>query len=148
MSRLRAGDRAGVLVACGRGLAELDRHRATLGSSELRALASGHGSELAALALATAAGGPPRRLLRWSERWRATSLAQLPVRPPEDDQLAAALAALRDNERRLALARSEAADTAQLEREKSRLEDQVRRMTRRTTGEGPPGKVAWTSTGW
>ena len=50
----------------------------------------------------------------------------------------APLAALRDNERRLAFARSEAAEPTQLEqieREKTRLEDQVRRMSRRTTGD-------------
>ncbi len=136
LDRQSRGDRRGVLVACGRGLAELDRHRATLGSSELRALASGHGAELAALALATAVDGPARRLLRWSERWRATSLAQPPVRPPEDDDLATGLAALRDNGRRLQLARSDAADTARLERDRARLEDQVRRLTRRTAGAG------------
>ncbi len=137
LTRLADGDRRGVLLACGRGLAELDRQRATLGSSELRATASGHGAELASLALSTAVRGPPRQLLRWSERWRATSLAQPPVRPAGADELAAPLAALRDNERRLQLARSEGADTALLERERARLEDQVRRLTRRTVGSRP-----------
>ena len=134
-----AGTGAASCSACGRGLAELDRQRATLGSSELRATTSGHGAELASLALSTAVGGPPRQLLRWSERWRATSLAQPPVRPTGADELAAPLTALRDNERRLQLARSEAADTTQLERAKARLEDQVRRMTRRTAGIGISG---------
>ena len=140
LARLDAGDRRGVLLACGRGLDELDRQRATLGSSELRATASGHGAELASLALSTAAGGPPRQLLRWSERWRATALAQPSVRPTGTDELAAPLAALRDNDRRLQLARSEAADSTQLERERAWLEDQVRRMTRRTAGGGALGE--------
>ena len=44
-------DRRGVLVACRRGLDALDEHRRDLGSSELRALATRHGDELARLAL-------------------------------------------------------------------------------------------------
>ena len=51
LEREEAGDRGGVLRACGRGLAALDEHRRTLGSSELRALATAHGRELAVLAL-------------------------------------------------------------------------------------------------
>ena len=41
-------------MACRRGLDALDIHRATLGSSELRALATGYGADLAGLALAHA----------------------------------------------------------------------------------------------
>jgi tetratricopeptide (TPR) repeat protein len=83
VNRERAGSRRGVHAACGRGLDALDEHRMTLGSSELRALATGHGKELAALALRSAlVAGDPRRLLAWSERWRATALARPPVRPP------------------------------------------------------------------
>jgi tetratricopeptide (TPR) repeat protein len=78
-----AGQTRGVYAACGRGLDALDAHRLTLGSSELRALATGHGKELAGLALrSTLATGDARRLLAWSERWRSTALTQPPVRPP------------------------------------------------------------------
>ena len=59
------GDRGGVLRACGRGLAALDEHRRTLGSSELRALATAHGRELAVLALRHSATDA-RTLLRLS----------------------------------------------------------------------------------
>ena len=41
-----ANDRRGVLAACRRGLDALDEHRASLGSSELRAMATRHGDEL------------------------------------------------------------------------------------------------------
>ena len=75
LERELADDRGGVLRACGRGLDALDEHRRLLGSTELRALATGHGTELAALALRHAADRP-RDLLRWSERWRSTALAQ------------------------------------------------------------------------
>src|SRR5262249_56132108 len=68
-----AGDRRRLLAACGRGLAILDEHQLTLGASELRAQATAHGAELAALAQRSAlAAARPRLLLTWSERWRAT----------------------------------------------------------------------------
>ena len=51
-----------------------------------------------------------RTLLRWSERWRATALAQPPVTP--DGEVSTELAALRDNGRRLAQARAEGEPTA------------------------------------
>src|SRR5262249_54549343 len=65
-----AGDRRRLLAACGRGLAILDEHQLTLGASELRAQATAHGAELAALAQRSAlAAARPRLLLTWSERW-------------------------------------------------------------------------------
>ncbi len=79
-----------MLAACRRGLDALDEHRATLGSSELRALATRHGDELSALALRHAAHSGPRTLLEWSERRRATALSQPPVHPPDDAELAQA----------------------------------------------------------
>lgn len=133
-SRQPAGG-GGVLRACGAGLAALAEHQATLGSSELRALASGHGEELAAVAVRhVLARGDPRALLAWTERWRATTLTHAPVRPAEDPRLAGRLAALRDNARRLATARDSAAPTAALEHERSRLEQEVRRLLRTRTG--------------
>lgn len=134
LRRELAGDRRGVLLACRRGLDALDAHRATLGSSELRALATGHGEELAGLALHHAVDGPSRSLLWWSERWRATALGQPPVRPAGDESTAAALAALRDNARRLRAARGVGGDVAVLEAERTRWEAEVRRRLRRTVG--------------
>lgn len=79
-ARLR-GDDAGVLRACRAGLADLARHRSGLPSTELRALASGHGAELAELGLAVLVrSGPPARVLGWMERTRAHALA--PSDPP------------------------------------------------------------------
>ena len=114
------GDRGGVLRACGRGLDALDDHRRLLGSTELRALATGHGTELATLALRHAADRP-RDLLRWSERWRSTALALTPV-TPGDAPVNEALAALRDATRRLSEARVEGEPTEDLEKERVRLE--------------------------
>ena len=96
VDREASGNSRGVFAACSRGLDALDEHRMTLGSSELRALATGHGEELANLALREAVlTGDARRILTWSERWRATALTQPPVRPPREARLASQLAALR-----------------------------------------------------
>ena len=134
------GNRRGVLAACRRGLDALDEHRRTLGSSELRALAAGHGEQLSALAVEHAARSGPRVLLAWSERWRATALSQPPVRPPEDAELAGLLAAARDARRRVGQARSAGASPAAPERDLLRAEAAVRRHLhhRGATGAAEP----------
>ena len=95
-----------LLAACRRGLEVLDEHRFTLGASELRAQATAHGAELAALAQRHAARSRrPRLFLAWTERWRATALAVPAVRPSADPELNAGLAALREATSRLEEAR-------------------------------------------
>jgi tetratricopeptide (TPR) repeat protein len=80
-----AGQDRRALQACGRGLAVLSAHSLTLGATELRAQVTAHGQELAELAQRTCLRtGPPRRLLVWGERWRATAAATTPVHPPDD----------------------------------------------------------------
>ena len=124
------GDVRGTLSACGRGLDALDEHRLAMGATELRALATGHGAELAELALRDALRrDDPRRLLSWGERWRATALGVPPVRPPDDEQLVGELAALRDVVRRL-----DASPDPTLEKERRRLEKAVRDRALRATG--------------
>lgn len=123
LAAARAGG-AGVLRAAEAGLAAVDEYRATIGSSELRALATTHGRDLTAIALRHAASDP-RALLRWSERTRATALAQPPA-TSDAATIPASLAALRDNGRRLAEARAEGEPTDALERERLRLERAVR----------------------
>jgi tetratricopeptide (TPR) repeat protein len=139
-----------VLSACRSGLAVLDEHRFTLGASELRAQATAHGTELAALGQRQAAlARRPRLLLTWSERWRATALEVPPVRPLADAELNANLTALRDVMNRLdKLRRQDQPDAAgrteqqlPLERERRRLEDAVRRRALSTPGGATPGRV-------
>ena len=87
LARLRAlsGTSRGVLSAVEKGLGALDQHRGRLGSTELRALSTHHGRDLATLALEQAvATGGARHLLTWSERWRATALSHASVRPSDD----------------------------------------------------------------
>ncbi|MFI7390290.1 CHAT domain-containing protein [Streptomyces tendae] len=134
-----AGSARGVLEACRRGLDVLDDHRMTLGASELRARATAQGAELAALAQrASLVSGGPRRLLGWSERWRATVLSAPPTRPPADPVLLTAMTAFRELAARAEEARTEGGRPAPaLEREQRRLEREIRSRTLHMRGEAP-----------
>jgi len=133
-----SGEPHRLLAACRNGLKILDEHRFTLGASELRAQATAHGAELAALAQRHVAHGHrPRALLSWTERWRATALAVPAVRPSADAELNTGLAALRGVTRRLEEARREGKPTSALEREQLRLEGAVR--ARSLQARGGPG---------
>ncbi|MEV8635329.1 CHAT domain-containing tetratricopeptide repeat protein [Streptosporangium sp. NPDC051023] len=136
-----AGRTHTLLGACRRGLDLLDEHRMTLGASELRARAAAQGAELALLAQRVAlAKGDPRRLLEWSERWRATALTIPPTRPPDDPELLRAVTAFREIASRVEEARGQGVPVPSLERELRRLERDIRAHTLRTrSGEGPHG---------
>ncbi|ADB33230.1 Tetratricopeptide TPR_4 [Kribbella flavida DSM 17836] len=128
------GESRGVLAACRRGLDALDEYRTTLGSSELRALATIHGEELAALGLRHAVHSSPRTLLRWAERWRANTQPQPTVAPARERETADVLAALRASDRRLSAAHAAGEPTRDLERARLELEQQVRRTGHRLAG--------------
>ncbi|WP_406462754.1 CHAT domain-containing tetratricopeptide repeat protein [Streptomyces sp. NBC_01622] len=133
-----AGSGRGVLEACRRGLDVLDDHRTTLGASELRARATAQGAELAALAQrASLDSGGPRRLLAWSERWRATALSTPPARPPADPVLLSGLTAFREIAARAEEARMEGHPVPALEREQRRLEREIRSRTLHMRGDAP-----------
>lgn len=136
-----AGSARGVLEACRRGLDVLDDHRMTLGASELRARATAQGAELAALAQrASLVSGGPRRLLVWSERWRATVLSAPPTRPPADPALLSGMTAFREIAARADEARLDGGRPAPaLERERRRLEREIRSRTLHMRGEAPGG---------
>ncbi|WEO94034.1 CHAT domain-containing protein [Streptomyces sp. FXJ1.172] len=135
-----AGSGRGVLEACRRGLDVLDDHRMTLGASELRARTTAQGAELAALAQeAGLAQGGPRRLLEWSERWRATLLSAPPTRPPADPALQSGLTAYREIAARAEEARMEGRPVPALEREQRRLEREIRSRTHHIRGAAPHG---------
>ena len=138
--RAEAAGRPGrMLAACSRGLDVLDEYRLALGASELRAQATVHGAELAALAQRHAAQARrPRLLLTWSERWRATALRGSPgaARQPTPE-LNASLAALRSVTRDLDQARSQGKPSASLQKEQQRLETEVRASALRGRGNEP-----------
>jgi len=143
-----AGDRRRLFAACGRGLAILDEHQLTLGASELRAQATAHGAELAALAQRSAlAAARPRQLLAWSERWRATAYAIPAARPADDAELQADLTALRDVTSRLDHARADGDPAAHFQREQLRLEAAVRARVLRSRHNGGGSEGGWGG-GW
>ena len=131
-----------MLAACRQGLDVLDEHRLTLGASELRAQATVHGAELAALAQRHAAqAGRPRLLLTWSERWRATALAVPAVRPLADEKLNASLAALRAVTRKVDEDRTQGKQSTTLQREQQRLEREVRASSLRSQSAQSSGRT-------
>jgi CHAT domain-containing protein len=131
-----SADSRALFAACRRGLEILEEHRLNLGASELRALATAHGAELAELAQRHAARAHrPRLLLAWSERWRATALAVPAVRPTDDPKLNAGLAALREVTKSLEKAQGKGTPTATLRREQQRLEGVVRARSLQARGE-------------
>jgi tetratricopeptide (TPR) repeat protein len=143
--RAEAAGRPGrMLAACRRGLDVLDEHQLTLGASELRAQATVHGTELANLAQRHAVqAGPPRLLLTWSERWRATALAVPAVRPVADAELGSSLTALRSVTRQLEQARSRGEPGTALQREQQRLESTVRASALRVRGRSPWNRTSF-----
>ncbi|WP_347349971.1 CHAT domain-containing protein [Intrasporangium sp.] len=132
-------DARALMTACRRGLDAVDEHRSQLGDLELRALASGHGIELARLAIGAAArSGRARRLLWWSERWRATALTSA-ADPVEDPRLRQDLAALREVARRLDALEDGDPGRSALGRQRAHLEASVRSAQRHRRARAEPG---------
>ncbi|MEV4121706.1 CHAT domain-containing protein [Micromonospora sp. NPDC049645] len=143
-SRRLTGDDSGAARALRRGLAVLDRHRTSLGATELRAHSGTYGQELAAEGLDIAVrAGSPARTLAWAERWRANTLRMRPALPPDDPDLFAALTELR-------LVSSLLEDTVlagrpahALRSRQARLERRIQDLARRVPGGSgvvtPPG---------
>jgi CHAT domain-containing protein/tetratricopeptide (TPR) repeat protein len=135
------GDARVTVIACARGLDALEEHQMRLGATELRAYGTAHGAELATLAQRDALKrGDVRRLLFWSERWRATALAARSAPSEEDKELGAELEALRSVSRLLGDAEMAAQRRNALERERRRLEAAVQARTRRRPGRDRPGE--------
>ena len=135
------GNARATVAACARGLDALEEHQMRLGATELRAYGTAHGAELATLAQRDALRrGDARRLLFWSERWRATALAARSTPSGEDKELAAELEALRSVSRLLGETEMAASRRNALERERRRLEAAVQARTRRLPGGHRPGE--------
>ena len=113
----------------------MEQQRATLGATELRVHVASHAGDVATLGIQLAVrSGSPRKVLDWAERWRAGALGLRPVRPPADEELAAALAELR---RVSAEAENELLAGGRRDRLLARrrtLEERVRRLARRAAG--------------
>jgi tetratricopeptide (TPR) repeat protein len=111
------------------GIRDLALHRGALPSTELRALASGHGAELGALGLASLVKTHrPARILDWMERTRAASLSV--VDPPATEGIEEALGALRAVHAEILLARRESGSgRPDLLARQATIEDRIRRAT-------------------
>ncbi len=133
--RLHGGDRRGAWAALRAGMNLVDRYRATLGATELRAHASGHAEDLARLGVRLAIDtGRAATVLNWAERFRAGTLQLRPVRPPDDARLAAALAELRGVVVQLETATLVGRPTARLLARQAELEQVVKERARHATG--------------
>ena len=141
------GDRPGAYRAIDRGLRLLDEHRASMGATELRVNVSARGAALAALGVELAfETARAANVLQWCERWRARSLWLRPVRPPDDAALAELLGELRAAHAAVREAELEGTGQPALPAQVARLEEEIRRMTRRTRrdaggGEGFDGRA-------
>jgi tetratricopeptide (TPR) repeat protein len=127
-------------------LEDLDRHRASLASQELRALASGYGVEVGRLGLEAAVRqGDPGRVLAWMERTRAAALAAVDD-APEAEGVAEELGALRAVQAELREARRETGtEPASLLTRQGRLEQRLRRLTWGQGRSGPGQSGTWSS---
>ncbi|MGH9119048.1 MAG: CHAT domain-containing protein [Acidimicrobiales bacterium] len=133
--RLLDGDRRGARSALRTGLRIVDAHRATLGATELRARAGGHGTELANLGLRLAlADGSATDVLTWSERFRAGALQVAPVSPGRDPAVLRDLGELRRLAGEIEAAALAGDDIAPLRRRQVALEAAVNRLVRTVRG--------------
>ncbi|HEY7074246.1 MAG TPA: CHAT domain-containing protein [Solirubrobacteraceae bacterium] len=124
----------GARAAVAAGLRVIDAHRAALGATELRAQATAHAAELAAMGIRlAAASGSARRVLAASERGRASTWHARP-RPPQDAALAGDLAQLRAVSAEIREALLDGRDPAALLLRQRQLEDAVRRRAHHERG--------------
>ena len=134
--RRDCGDGAGAQRAVRAGLALLDRHRAALGSSDLRASASALGVQLSRVGLTIAlAGSRIETMLAWSERTRANALRLDPITPPAGPTLDD-----RHHELRRVVAEIQAGGSgdgalAALVARRTALESEIRRLARHAAGD-------------
>ena len=141
--RASAGDRAGAQRRLAEGMKLLDDYRAALGAFELRATASGIGSELSATGLRIAVeSGVPSKILRWAERLRGNAMLLPLVRPPSDPELRALQAELR----RVGARIREAEDKGMVARgaagDQARVETAIRSRMRVVDGSGTARSAA------
>ena len=133
--RLATGREAAAERALRAGFRVMEQQRATLGATELRVHVASHAHDLASLGIQIAVrGGSPRKVLDWAERWRAGALGLRPVRPPADEELAAALAELRRVSAEAEAALLESRPVDRLLGRRRTLEDRVRRLARQAAG--------------
>ena len=132
---LADGSRPKAYAALRSGVRLLNEYRVALGATELRAQVGGQAEELTALGLRLALeDADPRRVLAWLEEGRVGALGLRPVRPPDNDELAAELADLRRIVADVQEGSLAGQDVRELRRRQVTLEESVRRRTRHAAG--------------
>ncbi|MET7423884.1 CHAT domain-containing protein [Dactylosporangium sp. NPDC005555] len=112
-----------------KGLATLQEHRRRFGSLELQSSVASLGADLGACGLDISWSlGPPSLVFNWSERSRAQSFRIRSVLPPQDPQIAEALAELRQLRRAVRLAELEGRAEPLLRARCGELEQTIRRQ--------------------
>lgn len=139
----QAGDPNGIRRSARRGLNEVARYRSSLPSTELRALASGHGVELASMGLASTLGcGRPDRVLEWMERGRLASVLTDPPRA-RDATLDDLFGRLREVMEEQRPSGEDPERIGRLRAEQARLEMRIeRRMRTLDPAAGEAGRIA------
>ncbi|MBO9534974.1 MAG: CHAT domain-containing protein [Solirubrobacteraceae bacterium] len=129
--RREAGDRRGARAALRSAWELLERHRATLGATELRAGATAHVAEIVSIAMEMAIEDRrPREVLRWAERGRVGALTPRATAPPEDSELARLLGELRVVAAEADAAAKRGDDSRALLRRQAQIEERVRGRAR------------------
>jgi hypothetical protein len=119
------------------GLRLLEEYRAALGAAELRATASGIGTELSETGLRLAIDSDnPEKILGWAERLRGNALRLPLVRPPLDRQLRARQTDLRRVAAQIREAEGTGKPVRGLAARQSELETAIRARTRHVRGDG------------
>lgn len=141
------GDRPALSREIRSGLADLQRHQSRLGSIDLQTSVVRHGADLARMGLRLAVESRrPASVLSWLERTRSLATRIPPIRPPEDETMAAMLGALRHQRlelRQLELDRSAEPDEIAARRESCRrLERSAASRERALVGSGDVMAVA------
>ncbi len=133
--RHAGGDRVGAGRAAQAGLAAFDRYQAALGATDARAHAARHVVELSDLVVRRAVeSGRAARIFRASEQTRARSLRCAPVRPPDDEDLARDLDALRSVTAGIRAAELAGTTALDLRARQQALQEAIRRRALRTPG--------------
>jgi tetratricopeptide (TPR) repeat protein len=130
--RRSEGDRRGAARAVRTGLEVLDQYQAGLGATDMRAHAFAHAEELARLGVELAVeSGRAESIFAAAERGRAGALRFRSARPPDDAELIADLAELRQVVTELS---SGAATSAPLVARQRALEHAIRDRARHAAG--------------
>ena len=137
LDRYASGNPRGAVSAVRAGLRILDEQSAAFGASDVRAHVAGHRVELAQLGVRIALeAGDARRVFAWSEIGRASHLQRASVRPLDDDELAGALAELRQIVRDIEHEATPSSRLAELAQRRRELEREIRDRQRRARADG------------